>query len=1164
MRTSTVLSIVIAACAAFLTAASPARAKVIYVDADATGADNGTSWADAYSNLQNALEDGQDAEIRVAQGIYKPSQSNREETFNIAGDLAIIGGYAGWGEPNPDARDVHKYPTVLSGDLAGNDAEVGAARDLIIEPSRAENSYRVVTVGYYSEETSVLEGLTITGANSGYYGGGLYINYSDAIVTDCIFINNSAAAGGAMAFNNGRVIFTRCSFIRNATGDEGNGGAVYLNGCGTCRSMYGAFIDCIFVDNYTDGYGGAIYNTSVSMATCINCLFVGNTALISGAALYDNAYNLGSYLVNCTLAGNNCTAVHIAEYGLATLSNCILWDNLCGTGTGQSAQILYQEGPWRTDYKPSVNYCCIQGWDGSFGGIGNFSADPLFVSPGSWDLDLDYTPGDYHLKPDSPCINAGDPGYVAEPTSAEIPPGYYWIQEVNPDDYVAKSSERDLEGGRRLLGGKVDMGPYEYYEHEPPALVAHWKLDEAEGSTAEDSAGDNDGILHGPQWQPYGGRLEGALLFDGENDYVNCGRDSAFDISGQITVAAWANFSSVNMEWQTVIAKGDSAWRLSTANNYRRYHFAVTGGPPWNYINGDIEVAANEWHHVCGTYDGANLRLYIDGVEDPAGPVPEPNGVTTDDYDVYIGENQERPGRYWDGLIDDVRLYNYALTPAQVFNLCKPGVLYVDADAPGANNGSSWADAFKCLQDALAAAADGTEIRVAQGSYKPDCGAGITPGDRQAAFQLLSGVTIKGGYAGLGARNPDVRDVERYQTTLSGDLAGNDTPIDNPQELGWEPTRSENSYHVVTGSGTDTTAVLDGFTLTAGHATGEFAHYAGAGMYNHKGDPTVLNCTFTGNFAGNNDGGGEGGGMLNYDSHPVLTGCTFIANAAIALDGGEGSGGGICNYQSNPTLTNCQFIGNVSGRDGGGIWNYQSSPALANCLFAGNLAREGGSGSYGGGMWSWDGSLSLTSCTFAGNVARSSHIGDAAGGMYCERLTRLTLLNSIFHGNRSGEDSQIALRYCDEASISYCNIEGGSPQAGEGNLDVVPRFADPGSWDTSGTPDDPRDDLWVDGDYHLKSQAGRWNANEGRWTIDDVTSPCIDAGDPLGPIGLEPFPNGGIVNMGAYGGTAEASKSYFGKPPCELIVAGDINGDCKINFEDFRLMALHWLEDINQ
>ena len=63
----------------------------------------------------------------------------------------------------------------------------------------------------------------------------------------------------------------------------------------------------------------------------------------------------------------------------------------------------------------------------------------------------------------------------------------------------------------------------------------------------------------------------------------------------------------------------------------------------------------------------------------------------------------------------------------------------------------------------------------------------------------------------------------------------------------------------------------------------------------------------------------------------------------------------------------------------------------------------------------------------------------------------------------------------------------------------------------------------------------------------------------MNPIGYEPFPNGGVVNMGAYGGTAEASKSYFGEPLCEMIIAGDINGDCKVNYLDFQFVALHWL-----
>ena len=133
----------------------------------------------------------------------------------------------------------------------------------------------------------------------------------------------------------------------------------------------------------------------------------------------------------------------------------------------------------------------------------------------------------------------------------------------------------------------------------------------------------------------------------------------------------------------------------------------------------------------------------------------------------------------------------------------------------------------------------------------------------------------------------------------------------------------------------------------------------------------------------------------------------------------------------------------------------------------------------------------------------------------------------------------------------------------QGNIDVDPCFAQAGYWDDKNTPEDANDDSWIEGDYHLKSQAGRWAIGSSSWMQDDVTSPCIDAGDNMSPIGLEPFPNGGVVNMGAYGGTTKASKSYFGAQVCERIVAGDINGDCVVDFRDFQIIALHWLINSN-
>jgi len=301
----------------------------------------------------------------------------------------------------------------------------------------------------------------------------------------------------------------------------------------------------------------------------------------------------------------------------------------------------------------------------------------------------------------------------------------------------------------------------------------------------------------------------------------------------------------------------------------------------------------------------------------------------------------------------------------------------------------------------------------------------------------------------------------------------------------------------------------------------------------------------------------------------VLTGCVFIGNSS-------GHGGGM--YSNNvfgcdgdcPILVDCTFKGNYADRVGGGMDSNYDSPMLVNCIFIGNSAGCIEYGTGGGAISANQSIATLINCTFSGNSA-DSYGGAIIFGEIPYATSRM--INCIFWGNDADEGPQIGL-YWASLSISYCDIQGGQANIGlltccdalawgTGNIDADPCFADPGYWDANGTPEDANDDFWVDGDYHLKSQAGRYDPNAGQWTIDDVTSPCIDAGDPMSPIGLEPFPNGGIVNMGAYGGTAEASKSYFGKPPCETIVPGDINGDCIVDFHDLCIMALHWCEDHN-
>jgi len=181
-------------------------------------------------------------------------------------------------------------------------------------------------------------------------------------------------------------------------------------------------------------------------------------------------------------------------------------------------------------------------------------------------------------------------------------------------------------------------------------------------------------------------------------------------------------------------------------------------------------------------------------------------------------------------------------------------IIYVDDDAPPGGDGKSWATAYPYLQDALAdakAAEKPVEIRVAQGVYNPDQGGGIPLGDRGATFHLINGVAIRGGYAGSGMSDPNVRDTALYPAILSGDLLGNDARTSDALYLLNEPNRAENSYHVVTGSGTDTTAIIDGLTISQGNFTpvSDRDPGGGGGIYNNSGTPRVIGCFFTKNAA---------------------------------------------------------------------------------------------------------------------------------------------------------------------------------------------------------------------------------------------------------------------------------------------------------------------------
>ena len=254
-------------------------------------------------------------------------------------------------------------------------------------------------------------------------------------------------------------------------------------------------------------------------------------------------------------------------------------------------------------------------------------------------------------------------------------------------------------------------------------------------------------------------------------------------------------------------------------------------------------------------------------------------------------------------------------------------VIFVDITPGAGGDGTTWEKAYPYLQDALTAAVSGDSICVANGSYKPDQGNGITPGDRSASFKLKEGVDILGGYAGYNAPNPNEHNAAKNKTILSGDLNGDDGPNFT--------NYSDNSYNVVTFDSVTQNAKISWFTITGGNAEGPYPYNRGGGMLITSSTGVgVSECIFSGNMAQH-----AGGGLYSMNgSSPQLVNCIFSGNKAQNVGGGMQDAGG------SSTLINCTFYGNmaVDGPGwGGGLRVYNSTTTMINCIFWGNSAANG-------------------------------------------------------------------------------------------------------------------------------------------------------------------------------------------------------------------------------
>ena len=458
-------------------------------------------------------------------------------------------------------------------------------------------------------------------------------------------------------------------------------------------------------------------------------------------------------------------------------------------------------------------------------------------------------------------------------------------------------------------------------------------------------------------------------------------------------------------------------------------------------------------------------------------------------------------------------------------------VIYVDDSAPAGGDGASWNTAFRHLQDALAVASEGDEIRVGQGTYRPDeseYGNAIYA-DRTSTFQLFEGIVVRGGFAGHGDPNPDARDVARYRSTLSADVLEDD----GPDFQYWQ----DNIYLLVEVLDAFAAPTLDGFLLTG--SRNDINDDVGGGLAIRASDAVVMNCTFDRNYAL------TGGAIYCTQSNVLLDNCVFTRNRASwggsaissidsyslemsncltrengwdvshvqgggleakytnfihirdsAFENNTASfgGGATMLYGVEAIVSGCEFNDNIGAVGVGGLAISATTCVVTSCYFRNNDGGSTGGGLSGGGGYNNPRSI-ISNCVFIENSAGFFGGGCLPGGA-------IPIVNCVFYRNSAPAGGGLLLSAGPAVNCTFVENQGGGISAG-GDYDRI--VANCVLWNNSPTEVTPYDDVElpiivnsnIRGGY-----AGPGNIDADPLFVQPGTtnfrlahgSPCLDAG----------------------------------------------------------------------
>ena len=796
-------------------AAAPALAQ-IYVDAGATGANNGTSWTAAFTSLQSALLSALAGdEIWVAAGTYKPTTgTDRTVKFEIYSQVALYGGFGGT-ELLREQRDPASNVTILSGAIG--------------TPDSTDNSAHVV-YSIASAPTTVLDGFTITGGyasgaddSGNENGGGIALINSFITVTDVIVERNTAKRwggglyieGGAPDISNAIVRHNSTGITSGSTTWSGTGGGIFAH------TSTASFTDVTIAGNFCNAnnqtsHGMRIYLGAVTMT---DCLFDANL----GVGLYSNST---SVFTRVTFTRHPLRAMVSADS--VTMYDCTFIDNYAG-GLSASDDLL--------------NDCLFSGNSGTYGsGLHTYENTPVLNNVTFINNTASISGGAVYCPRSN--IELNNVRFIGN--SANVGGAMYtygWAGYDPPRRYGPRMRNVVFTGNHATSqGGAIRMGSQVPYVEMSNVTIVGNSCD-GEGAAI---------------YNYYGEGTIGNTIIWGNEGLSEVFVEGHFELNFSNSLVAGSGGSGAG--WDTAIGI-DGGGNLDT--------------DPWLIDESGGDLRLSLWSPCINAGD---------------------NGAAPGLLPTDIAGNP----RIEDGIVD---------MGAWEFKCGSPGpVVYVDADATGDGDGTSWTDAATSLRLGLGIACGGVEeIWVAEGTYTPTDGDDLT-----STFLLNSGIGVYGGFDGTETSRSQ-RHPGTNPTILSGRIL-----------VGGVPT---GCYHVVTGTGADPTAILDGFVVEGAAALGAYPDDRGAGMINFPGSPTVTGVIFRDNMAING-----GGGMYNhFGSAPVLTNVSFDGNTS-----GTTFGGGMYNLLANATIVNGTFANNAGYNSGGAIFNNGGAVTITNTIVYGN------------------------------------------------------------------------------------------------------------------------------------------------------------------------------------------------------------------------------------